>query len=68
MNNPKYFPDPERFDPNRWLKNPSPEAFAFIPFLAGPRNCIGQHISLVEAKMMLTYFLKSFDFKIKENY
>lgn len=53
--NPKYWDDPERFDPDRFT--PEQEAsrpkFAYIPFGAGPRGCIGEHFARMEGTMAL---------------
>jgi cytochrome P450 len=51
----RYFPDPERFDPERW----TPEAraarpqFSYFPFGGGPRRCIGEGFAQMEAALLL---------------
>ena len=48
---PEYFRDPDRFDPDRWL-GPEPPPFAFLPFGAGARRCIGDEFALREAEIV----------------
>ena len=60
---PEFWSDPERFDPQRWLGVPAgarPRS-AYLPFGAGPRQCIGGMFSLLEAKLVLATLLQRFD-------
>ncbi|EAU77129.3 AGAP002417-PA [Anopheles gambiae str. PEST] len=57
--NPEYFPEPDQFRPERFAdgetkRNP----FAYIPFSAGSRNCIGQKFALNELKTALVKILR----------
>lgn len=68
----KYFSDATEFKPERWLPKSAEgyktDPFSYIPFSAGARNCIGQHLAQIEAKMVLGMFIKTFDFKFPKDY
>ncbi len=51
----RYWPNPEGFDPERFLPGPSAERprFSYFPFGGGPRLCIGQGFALLEAHLLL---------------
>jgi cytochrome P450 len=50
-----YFPQPERFQPERWLDGLSRRLprFAYFPFGGGPRLCIGNSFAMTEAILVL---------------
>ncbi|GAT08697.1 cytochrome P450 [Mycolicibacterium novocastrense] len=53
------FPDPERFDPRRFLDE-RPPTFAFIPFGGGTRRCVGAVFANVEMDVVLRTILRHF--------
>ncbi|KAJ8953896.1 hypothetical protein NQ318_019136 [Aromia moschata] len=59
---PRYFPHPERFDPERFndenKKNINP--YTYFPFGVGPRTCIGSRFALLETKVVFFHLLSHF--------
>ncbi|XP_065599254.1 thromboxane-A synthase isoform X3 [Cyrtonyx montezumae] len=63
--NPEFWPEPEKFIPERFTEEAKKERhpFAYLPFGAGPRGCIGRKMGLLETKMTLLRILQMFRFK-----
>jgi len=49
---PRFFPEPERFDPDRWF-GPPPPKFAYFPFGGGNRLCVGEQFAWMEGILVL---------------
>jgi len=63
---PRYFDDPEKFRPERWLDGLEERlpAGAYYPFGDGPRRCIGQGFALLESSLVLAEIAQRFRFKL----
>ena len=59
---PQQWPEPDAFRPGRFLDESQSAAWRWLPFINGPRSCVGQHFSLLEAKIVLSLLAQRFDF------
>jgi cytochrome P450 len=61
---PDVFPDPLRFDPDRWAAPDAerrlPGRYAFVPFGGGPHVCVGGHFALMEGHLILALLARRF--------
>ncbi|XP_074839923.1 thromboxane-A synthase [Carettochelys insculpta] len=63
--NPEFWPEPEKFIPERFTEEAKLQhnPFAYLPFGTGPRSCIGMRLALLEMKMTLLRILQKFKFE-----
>lgn len=63
--NPDFWPEPEKFIPERWLVREGDPLFpvkgAWRAFEFGPRHCIGIELAMIETKVLMALMLRSFD-------
>jgi len=62
------FPEPERFDPERFTpeRERALPRYAYLPFGAGPRVCIGSHFALLEGHLLLATIARGARFALRE--
>lgn len=57
---PRWWPDPERFDPLRFVGEQQRPPHAYVPFGGGGRVCIGRHLAMLEATILLRALLRDY--------
>jgi cytochrome P450 len=64
----RYWRDPHRFDPDRFLPEREAEmtAGAYIPFGIGPRICAGAAFATIEATLLIARLFRRFDFVVEQ--
>ncbi|XP_077285885.1 putative cytochrome P450 6a14 [Arctopsyche grandis] len=70
QNDPNIYPDPEKFNPDRFSPNTSRSNFSFLSFGEGPRICIGKPLAMLQIRIALLSILQHYNVSIgtkKEN-
>lgn len=65
-NDPDYYPEPNRFNPERFRDDTNLIPYTYLPFGLGPRNCIGNRLALLIVKVMIYNLSRKFNFKVME--
>ena len=64
---PDFWPNPEEFRPERWLDGERPNSrYAYMPFGAGPRTCVGLHFASVEGPLLLALIGRRYDLQLSQ--
>lgn len=64
---PAFWRNPEQFLPERWLDGERPAArYAYLPFGAGPRACVGLHFASLEGPLLLALIGRRYDLQLAQ--
>ncbi|MEM9193452.1 MAG: cytochrome P450 [Myxococcota bacterium] len=64
---PRWFPNPLAFDPDRWEDESAIPRYAYFPFGGGPRVCIGNHFAMMEATLLLAISMQRYHYELLPN-
>ncbi|KAJ8935299.1 hypothetical protein NQ318_015333 [Aromia moschata] len=63
---PKHFPEPERYDPERFLDKENKNKYVYMPFGEGPRVCLGQRFGLLQIKVGIIHIIRNFQVTVSK--
>lgn len=65
---PEHFPEPERYDPERYLpgRDEDRKSFAWIPFGGGRHRCVGAAFAMMQLKAIFSIILRRFEFELAQ--
>eukprot|EP01080_Neovahlkampfia_damariscottae_P009996 gene9996-2315_t len=67
--NPKYWENPEEFNPRRWENIDEKKLrYQYFPFSAGPRDCVGKNLAVLESNIIIMILLSKYRIKFPDNF
>jgi cytochrome P450 len=64
---PEFWPEPDAFRPDRWADRQPPHRYAYFPFGAGQRLCIGRPLALLEMRLVISTLSREFRPRLVES-
>lgn len=64
---PSVFPNPDNFQPERWLNTSNDMKLNFMPFSAGSRACLGINLAWMELKVITAALVKNYSVQLAPN-